>query len=215
VPNCFCEHCRAKGQARGIHVERARQGFQDLYEFVKGVQAGQAEARDGVLVEVLRHFLKYPEILGREYFQHESKEEVAKPMYGAIKMIKPAAQVGWHVYHRGTTWDAIYRAEMDYGEIARYSDWIKPVVYHDIAGPRIRRDLEGLSEGILRDFSPEQSLGMLYATMGYDAENEPTWDELPTRGLSAEYVYRETKRAVDGAAGQAAIYAGGEAYCPT
>jgi hypothetical protein len=208
VPNCFCEHCRAKAAARGIHVERARQGFQSLYEFVKNLQAGKAEARDGVLVEVLRYFLKYPEILAWEYFQHESKEEVAKLMYGAIKMIKPTASVGWHVYHRGTTWDTIYRAEMDYAEIARYSDWIKPVVYHDIAGPRIRRDLEGLGQGILRDFSNEQSLAMLYGMMNFDAAQEPQWSELNSRGLSPDYVYRETKRAVDAAAGQAAIYAG-------
>ncbi|MEZ4865499.1 MAG: hypothetical protein R3C14_29585 [Caldilineaceae bacterium] len=208
VPNCFCDHCQAKGRARGINVERARQGFQTLYELIQGLQEGTAKVVDGVVATLWRIFLKYPEILAWDYFQHESKEEVAKLMYGGIKTISPTAQVGWHVYHRGTTWDIIYRAEMDYAEMVHYSDWIKPVVYHDVAGPRLHRDIGGLHETILRELSEEQILGLIYAFMGYDPQQEPTYDQLPTRGLSPNYVYRETKRCVDAVAGKVPVYAG-------
>lgn len=112
----FCDYCQTKGRGRGINVERARQGFQYLCEFLRGQVQGQPKPVDGVFVTFLRYLLKFPEILAWDYFQHESKEEVAKLMYGAIKTLRPDAQVGWHVYHRGTTWDAIYRAEMDYAE---------------------------------------------------------------------------------------------------
>lgn len=208
VPGCFCEYCRARGREKGIHVERARVGLQHLYEFMQGLQDGTARTGDGVVVTLLRYLLKFPEILAWEYQWHEAKEEVAKLMYGAIKTIKPSAQVGWHVYHRGTTWDPIFRAETDYAEMAHYSDWIKPVVYHDVAGPRIRRDIEGLQQTILREFSGSQILSMIYATMGYNPELEPAYEELPVTGLTPDYVYRETKRCVDGVQGKVPVYAG-------
>lgn len=209
VSGCFCEHCRARGRARGIDVERARQGFQNLYELISNLLAGKSAPRDGVLVHVLRILLKYPEILAWEYQWYEAKEEVAKLMYSAIKAIKPEAQVGWHVYHQGTTWDAIYRAEMDYAEMVVYSDWLKPVVYHDIAGPRIRHwYVDRLNKTILREISKEQSLELLYDLMGYDKKVEPGLDELATSGLSPDYVYRETKRCVDAVNGKIPVYPG-------
>lgn len=209
VPYCFCEHCRAKGRAQGIDVDRAQRGFRALYEFISGLLAGERQAPDGVLVTVLRYLLQYPEILAWEYLWHTSKEEVKKSMYGAIKAIKPAAQVGWHVYHQGTTWDPIYRAEMDYGELATYSDWIKPVVYHDIAGPRVKKlFVDRGKAGILRELEEAQILGLLYAMMGLDPAQEPSVDELDRRGFSADYVYRETRRCVVSVPDTVAVYPG-------
>jgi hypothetical protein len=46
-----------------------------------------------------------------------------------------------------------------------------------------------------------------YAWFGHSPETEPDLSKLAD-GLSPEYVYRETKRAVDGAAGRAAVYSG-------
>jgi hypothetical protein len=161
-----------------------------------------------VLVTFLRYLLKYPEILAWEYQWHEAKEEAAKLMYGAIKTIKPSAQVGWHVYHRGTSWDPIFRAEMEYAKMVQYSDWIKPVVYHDVAGPRIRRDIDGLQKTILRELEGSQILSMIYACMGYNPDAEPDYDALLSRGLTSDYVYRETKRCVDGVQGKIPVYAG-------
>lgn len=208
VPGCFCEYCRARGRERGIDVERARDGFERLYRFVSDCLADKTAPVDGYFVQLLRLLLKYPEILAWEYAWHQAKEAVAREMYGAIKAIKSTAQVGWHVYH-AVTWEPIYRAEMDYAEMASYSDWIKPVVYHDIAGVRIRnRHVMPLSRTILRDTSPERSLGLLYDLMGYDHETEPALDDLPTTGMSPEYVYREVRRCVEATAGVVPVYAG-------
>ena len=208
VPGCFCAHCCARGREKGINVERARQGFQQLYEFISGLRAGKDVPADGALVTVLRILLRYPEILAWEYQWHQAKEEVARQMYGTIKLINPQAQVGWHIYH-WVGWQAIYRAEMDYAEMVSYSDWLKPVVYHDIAGPRIRNMHIGrLHTSVLKDMSEEQSLGLLYAIMGYDAKKEPGLDELDSKGLSPDYVYRETKRCVDAVEGKIPVYPG-------
>lgn len=59
-PFCFCEHCRARGRARGINVERARRGFEELHRYVQALRAGQAKAVDGVFAGALRLLLGIP-----------------------------------------------------------------------------------------------------------------------------------------------------------
>jgi hypothetical protein len=208
VPECFCEHCQARAREKGIDVARAREGWRRLYEYVDGLVQGAPSPPDGVLVTALRYFLRYPEILAWESMWHECKEAVAKLMYGAIKAIRPQARVGWHIFHNGTTWLPIYRAATDYSKMVPYSDWLKPVVYHDIAGPRIHRDTAKRSRKILRELSKPQQLQLLYAITGRDPKVEPEYHELAEQGLSPQYVYEETRRCVLGVDDQIPIYPG-------
>jgi hypothetical protein len=209
APVCFCEHCRTRGRARGIDVERARQGFQDLYVYVRGLMAGTAKAADGVFAGFLRVLLRYPEVLAWEYQYRLSREEVLQGMYGTAKGIRPDAQVGWHVDHQPSSWDLVYRAEMSYEEMALYSDFIKFIAYHDILGPRIRWwYLERLRRTVLGELSLQESLDLYYDLFGYDKKSEPKLDELDKKGFSPEYVFRETKRSVASAAGKTKIYTG-------
>lgn len=48
----------------------------------------------------------------------------------------------------------------------------------------------------------------LYSILGYDRVKEPGYDELAKRGLTPDYVYRETKRCVDGVSGKCGVYPG-------
>jgi hypothetical protein len=87
-------------------------------------------------------------------------------------------------------------------------DFIKPILYHDILGPRLEKGyLEPLRQSALAELAPEQSLALFYSLFGHDPQAQPSLERL-AEGLSPEYVYRETKRAVDGAAGRAAVYSG-------
>ncbi len=208
-PTCFCEHCRARGTARGIDPERARQGFQNLYEYVRGLSTGSAKPADGVFVGFVRILLRYPEILAWEYQYRLSREEVLQGMYTRIKGIKPGAQVGWHVDHQPSSWDLVYRAEMSYAEMAPYSDFIKIIVYHNVLGPRIRSwYLDRFKRTILSELSLETSLNLYYDFFGYDKNVEPGVDRLAADGFSPDYVFRETKRSVASASGKTKIYPG-------
>jgi hypothetical protein len=130
-------------------------------------------------------------------------------MYGTVKGIKPAAQVGWHVDHQPSSWDLVYRAEMSYEEVAPYSDFIKFIAYHDILGPRIRFwYLARLQKTVLSELSLEESLDLYYDLFGYDKKTEPKLDQLDKTGFSPDYVFRETKRSVASAAGKTKIYPG-------
>jgi hypothetical protein len=209
APTCFCEHCVARGKAKGIDTERARKGFEELYAYVRALIDGKAKPADGVFTYFLRILLRYPEILAWEYQYRLSREEVMQGMYRTVKSIKPQAQVGWHVDHQPSSWDLIYRAEMSYAEMAPYSDFIKFIAYHDILGPRIRFwYLARLQTTVLKELSLEASLDLYYTLFGYDKKSEPRLDQLATTGFSPDYVYRETKRSLASAEGKTNIYPG-------
>ena len=208
-PVCFCEFCRARGKANGIDPERARTGYESLYKFAQGMMAGKLKPADGVFAEFLRVLIRYPEVLSWEYQYRLSREEMQAAIYKTVKAIKPDAQVGWHVDHQPSSWDIVYRAEMSYAEMAPYSDFIKFIAYHDVLGPRIRFwYLARLQRTILGELSLKESLDLYYDIFGYDKAKEPGVDELATHGMSADYVFRETKRSVASAAGKSKIYTG-------
>lgn len=208
APFCFCEFCQTRCRAQGINLERARKGFVELHEFVQARLQGKKRA-GGAFTELLRVLLRYPEVLAWEYQYRVSREEVAQAIFSTAKKTKPAAQVGWHVDHQQSSWDQVYRAEMTYGEMAAYSDFIKPIVYHDILGPRVRWwVLERLQKSVLGEVSLEESLELYYDTFGYDKKKEPPLERLDQTGFTSDYVYRETKRTVEEAGGKAKVYPG-------
>ena len=206
APGCFCEFCQSDGAARGINVDRAMRGFRAMHEFCEKCAQGNRPV-DGAFVTFLRLLLQYPEILAWEQLWHESMDSGAQQMYGTIKAIAPAAQIGWHVWH-GVTFDPFYQAEMDYAEMASYSDWIKPVVYHDIAGVRIRNVCEELATTVFSDMTPASVRTFLFEVLGYDSKMEADFDALPTDGMSPEYVWREVRRCVLALNGRVPVYAG-------
>ncbi len=209
-PYCFCQYCCARGRDKGIDVERARRGMRELHTFVRDdLLQRNATPADGVVTTVMRYFFQYPEILAWERLWRESKEGFFGAAFGSVKAICPEADVGEHVDHPGTTFDLFYRAVMGYQEMASYMDFIKPILYHDIAGPRTQTMfLRPLERTLLKEFSAEQSLDLFYSLNGYDRKVEPKLDELEKKGLGPDYVYRETRRCVQAVAGKAKIYSG-------
>ena len=209
IPSCFCEHCNARNQDRGIDSKRAQQGYTELYHLVRGIENGDEKPVDGVMTSVLRVLMKYPEILGWYQQWFEADNEIQKMVYKSAKAVRPEADVGQHVDHQRSSWDIFYRAAVSYEEMAAHNDFIKPIVYHDILGPRLREwVIERMQPRVLNDLSEGQALDLFYSLFGHDATREPEFDELPGQGLTPEYVYREIKRCVDGAKGKAKVYAG-------
>jgi hypothetical protein len=205
---CFCEFCRARGKAHGIDPERARLGFVNLLAYVRSLRAGGAKPADGAAAGFLRILMRYPEILAWEYQYRLSREEIMKGMFDTIKKIKPAAPVGWHVDHWATSMDMFARAEMSYAEMAPWSDYLKVVVYHAVAGPRIRSWVANEQKSILADLTLDEALDLHSALFGYDKTLMPKPNQPAQAGTWPDYVYRETKRSVASAEGKTKIYPG-------
>jgi hypothetical protein len=208
-PYCFCQYCLAEARARNIDADRARQGFTELYDFVRGMRHGGQKPADGAFIGFLGRLFRYPEILSWESMWRQTHEEFCRQIYSRAKRARPQADVGRHIDHQCSSWDPFYRAEFSYGEIARDADFLKPILYHDVLGPRFRHwCVERLRQSVLGDMSGPEAQSFLYAILGYNARTEPQWDDLERQGFSPEYVHSETKRCVQGAAGKCRVYAG-------
>jgi hypothetical protein len=200
---CFCPYCAAEMHRVGIDVERARAAYRELAAFFKAAREG-VRPTDGYFVTFWRLLLRHPEILAVEQFWTAGLKEIYGELYGTVKAIRSEVKVGWHVMHL-QSFSPFYRAEQDFAELADYSDFIKTVMYHNCAGSRFRRFVESLHQTIFRDAPPEETYRFLYRILDID---EAAWDELPQAGFSADYVARETRRALAGVAGRCEIWPG-------
>jgi hypothetical protein len=217
--SCFCEYCAAKASKQGIDIERVKQGFLALEPYVRAGRAGQ-RPRDGYFVEFWRLLLRHPELLAWENFWAESMRETQREFYAKAKAIRPEVEVGFHIWHN-VAFNPIYRAEQDYSRYTEYADFLKPVVYDNPAGERMTSFVDSVTQNIFGDLSHQQMLDFEYAVMGLKEKSyaeivgrsgpgyESQLRDLPInatpRGtferFSSDYVYRETKRAVEGVAG--------------
>ena len=208
APSCFCEHCVARNQAKGIDPERAKVGYTELHTLMKKVEAGDIPA-DGVMVSVWRILQQYHEVLAWNYQWYRADEEIQQMLYRQIKSLKPEAVVGRHIDHQRSSWDMFYRSAVSYEEMATHADFIKPILYHDIYGPRLRNSVIGTwKEHLYHDMDEAQILDYYYAIFKLDRTIEPSLEELDTKGLSPDYVSREIKRCVAGVKGNADVISG-------
>jgi len=159
--------------------------------------------------------MQFPEIFAWEQMHYRAGEELHQRIFDAVKKVNPQAQVGRHIDHAQCSWDIFYRAAMPYSRMAPSSDFLKLSTYHDILGPRLVGRVAGYRKHFLRELSAEQTLALFYAVMGHAPNMQRPLDKLAESGLSPDYVYRETKRAVDGVAEKCAIYAGIAIDIPT
>lgn len=199
----------ARAKREGINPERAKKGFRDLYDFVTAIRSGGKHPPEGVLTLVLRTLYRYPEILAWDYQWRLALEEQGKATYTALKAVRNSIIVGRHLDHQNTSWDGLFASQFGYAEIAPHCDFIKPILYHDILGPRIRWwHLEELTSGPLADLPLSLAYNLFLSTRGYDPNTEPRLDELDSHGFSPAYVGKETRRIVDAVAGKCRVIAG-------
>jgi hypothetical protein len=193
---CFCNFCQNEAKSRGIDVVRAREGYRKLATLVRQTRGG-GRPNDGYFVSYWRLLVKYPEILAWEKLWNDGLENAYKNIYRQAKAVRPDVLVGWHIWHNNS-FSPFYRAEQDYSEFRNYSDFLKVVMYNNCGGPRMASYIKGVNRTIFGDLSADDVLNLTYKIEDY---KEAPLAELPHRGLSAEYVARETRRALTGVGG--------------
>jgi hypothetical protein len=201
---CFCEYCTKKGAEQGINVDRAKQGFAALEQFVRGGRAGN-RPRDGYFVTFMRLLVNYPELLQWEALWINSRKQLMVDIRNRAKSVNANTPVGFHVWHNAS-FSPFYRAEIDFAEMAKNADFIKPVVYNSCAGSRIKTFVDSVGQTIFGDFPPNQILRMVYEMFDYQ---EAPYDQVAVTGFSTDYITREVKRTLDDVAGsKVPVYAG-------
>ncbi len=194
---CFCEFCQSKARERGINVDHARQGFRELEKFVRSARSGKRPV-DGYYVQFWRLLLRYPELAAWEMLWTDSLRETYAAIYKTAKAAKQTVPVGWHIWHNNS-FNPIYRAEQDLHELSDYSDFVKIVMYNNCGGERMALYADNIGSTLHADLSKQSLIDFNYAVMGF---KEGSYDQIPHIGLSADYVYRETKRTLKGVRGK-------------
>lgn len=221
ISACFCQHCRNLAKEKGVDIENARSGFQKLTALSERAKnsrsAVSADKRDrpsdGWFINFWRVLLEHPHVLAWENFWAESQRSLYRELYGTVKSISSNKLMGWHIHHVNS-FSPFYRATQNYADLANYSDFIKVVMYHNCAGPRFRGHVNNVSRAVFADHTPEQNYAWLCRVLGYD-ETQPPFEDIYKTGFNAEYVRRETERALAGVAGRCQIWPGIDIDIPT
>jgi hypothetical protein len=207
---CFCNFCQNAAKQRGIDVVRAREGYRKLADLVRQTRGG-GRPNDGYFVSYWRLLVKYPEILAWEKLWNDGLENAYKNIYRQAKAVRSDVLVGWHIWHNNS-FSPFYRAEQDYADFRNYSDFLKVVMYNNCGGPRMASYVKGVNRTIFGDLSPDEVLALTYKQQNY---REAALAELPHRGLSPDYVARETRRALAGVGEKVKIWPGIDIDIPT
>ncbi len=208
---CFCTHCLEAARKEGINAERARDGYRALEAWVTSRRAGQRPV-DGAFVTFWRILVDNPEVLAWERLWNEGLRDTYRDMYRRAHEIAPNKGIGWHLWHTNS-FAPFYRAEQDYAAFSTYSDFLKVVMYNNSGGPRMAEYVRNVNRTLFGDLTPEQTLELTYRLQQYG--DEKPLDKVAQEGLSADYVARETRRAVAGVSGHVKIWPGIDIDIPT
>ncbi len=208
---CFCDYHRKAARARGINSDRALEGYKRLDQFVQASQAGQ-RPNDGYFVEFWRLLVEYPEIIAWDRLFDEAKHEVLSEVNATVKGVRKKLQVGFHIEHVNS-FNPIFRATRRYEELAKKADFLKVVAYNNCGGERYANFIRNICSTVFRDVPREEMLSFNNHLLNY--ENVAPLDQLPTAGLSPDYVARETRRALVGVNGACKIVPGIDIGIPT
>ncbi len=208
---CFCEHHRRAAKERGIDFQRAREGYQKLDDFVRAALRGQ-RPDDGYFVEFWRLLGEWPEILAWNRLFDEAKHQVVADVTAAVKAVRAGLQVGFHIEHVNS-FNPIFRATRSYADLAGKADFLKIVVYNNCGGERYANYIRNVGSTVFRDVPRDELLRFNNHLLNYG--DEAPLEELAKAGLSPDYVFRETRRALAGVHGKCKVLPGIDIGIPT
>jgi hypothetical protein len=208
---CFCEHHKKAARERGIDFDRAREGYRQLDRFVQDALADKRPS-DGYYVEFWRLLVNYPEIIAWDRLFDEGKHQVLTEVNAAVKSVHKSLQVGFHIEHVNS-FNPIFRATRSYADLAKKADFLKVVVYNNCAGERYAHFIQNIGSTVFRDVPKEELLSFDNHLLNYG--KEALLSELPMAGLSPDYVFRETQRAIAGVKGGCKVVPGIDIGIPT
>lgn len=208
---CFCPQHQRAAKERGIDFDRARTGYERLDQFIQAALKGQ-RPNDGYFVEFWRILVEWPEIIAWDRMFDATKHQVLAEVNAAVKGVRPGLQVGFHLEHVNS-FNPIFRATRSYADLATKADFLKVVAYNNCGGERYANFIRNIGSTVFRDVPREELLRFNNHLLNYG--DEARLDELATTGLSSDYIFRETQRALTGVAGRCRILPGIDIGIPT
>ncbi|MGV8989395.1 MAG: hypothetical protein ACOH2H_24510 [Cypionkella sp.] len=200
---CYCSHCLERAEKRGIDWRRAQEGYRKLVLWNADIADGK-RPNDGAFVTFWRLLMTYPELLQWQALWIDGQHQMYRDIFGTVKAWRPEIQVGWTMY-QNSSFSPFYRAGQNYADLSHICDFLKLATYDNAAGPRFHTWIAGISRTVFGDADPSLVYPLMQKILGLD---EAPYEDLPRTGFSADYVRRETQRALVGGEGRCVIYAG-------
>ena len=121
--------------------------------------------------------------------------------------------MGFHIEHVNS-FNPIFRATRSYADLATKADFLKVVVYNNCGGERYAQLHPTTSARRSSATCPKEEL-LRFNNHLLNYGDEAGLDELATAGLSPDYVFRETQRALAGVQGKCRVLPGIDIGIPT
>jgi hypothetical protein len=137
---------------------------------------------------------------------------VLAEIYATAKGVRPSLQVGFHIEHVNS-FNPIFRATRRYDELAAKADFLKVVMYNNCGGERYAHFIQNVASTVFRDVPKDELLRFNNHLLNYP--NEAGLADLPKAGLSPDYIFRETQRAIAGVQGKCKVLPGLDIGIPT
>lgn len=201
---CFCDNHKKAAIEHGINFDRAKEGYMKLDQFVQASLKDQRPS-DGYFVEFERLLLNYPEIVAYDRLFDFGKHQILDEVKAAVKGVRRNLQIGFHIEHVNS-FNPFFRATRSYEELAAKADFLKVVVYNNCGGERYANFIRNIGSTLFRDVPKEELMRFNNHLLNYG--NEAKLEDLAMAGLSPDYVFRETKRALVGVKGKCGILPG-------
>ncbi|HTK78682.1 MAG TPA: hypothetical protein VL371_25720 [Gemmataceae bacterium] len=208
---CFCEHHQRAAKERGIDPQRAREGYRKLDQFVQAALKGERPT-DGYFVEFWRLLVEWSEILAWDRLFDAAKHQVLTEVRTATKGVRAGLQVGFHIEHVNS-FNPMFRAARSYADLGTMADFLKVVVYNNCGGERYANFIRNVGSTVFRDVPRDEILRFNNRLLNYG--DEAALGQLAGAGLSPDYVFRETRRALAGVQGKCQVYPGIDIGIPT
>jgi hypothetical protein len=207
---CFCEHHRQAALQRNIDFDRAKQGYLKLVQFVQAALKDQRPP-DGYYVTFQEILMEFPEILAYDRLCDSGKLQVVSEIRSAMKAVRSDLQLIFHI-EQTISFNPVTRAALSYEKLADMADFLKPATYNNCAGERYANFIHNIGSTVFRDLPPEEIYQSLNHFLNYDGM--PPLNELPTAGLPATYISKETQRAIAMVKGKCGILTGIDVNVP-
>lgn len=201
---CFCDHHKRAAGEHGLNFDRAKEGYLKLDQFVQASLKDQRPS-DGYFVEFQRILLAYPEIVAYDRLFDIGKHQILDEVKAAVKGVNKNLQIGFHIEHVNS-FNPFFRATRSYDDLASRSDFLKVVVYNNCGGERYANFIRNIGSTLFRDVPKEELMRFNNHLLNYG--NEAKFEDLATSGLSSDYVFSETQRALVGVQGKCGILPG-------
>ena len=207
---CFCDHHRKAAEEKGIDFGRAKQGYERLVTYVQQALAGQRPP-DGYYVSFQQILYDYPEIAAYDRLCDEGKLAIVNDIHAVCKDVRKGLQFIFHV-EQTISFNPFNRVALDYERLWDKADFLKPATYNNCAGERYANLIHNLGAVVYRDMPAEELFRMMNHLLNY--QGLAALEELPAAGMPADYVFRETQRALAKVRGRCGILAGIDVSVP-